>query len=136
MDIEISKLRAIICGAIEPTISLYRKHAVKTILFKIDSNPTVKKSEVDDFLLSIPYFDKTLSYYLMGNGRIGNMDTKPWVNEEWIYNFNKKVSEWAGSKEWLYGELLLIHLPGYCGKKKIFCDRIYLPSLIQIIFCN
>ena len=133
MDISIDRLIGLIKNAIEPTISIHREFSKQITSYNYDNNASIKQTEIDSFLLTIPYFHRTFTYYLLNEGKIGNMHTSPWVSDEWLYNYNKKIHLWANSNDWLYGPLVYIHQPEISIRIKMRKQLIQLPALIQFI---
>jgi len=127
MSTSILKLREIIKETITPTISLHRE-ASGTLDRYGDTEPS--EEEINRLLFSNPYFDRSLCYYLMGEGMIGKIRTNLWVTEGWVREFQKRVEYWAESVAWLEGELILIHFPGFLGRAMVDDDQLKLPRLI------
>jgi hypothetical protein len=127
MSTNIRQLRSIIKKAIAPTILKYRK---TKLLFKSDKITGVTENEVNEFLFCIPYFEKALSYYLLGDGKIANTSTSLFVRASWVKEFKKRVEYWAHSTEWLNNTATPLHHPGYRGRALIDDDPLRLPRLI------
>lgn len=85
---------------------------------------------MDEFLFCIPYLDRALCYYLLGNGKISNTQTCLFVKSSWIREFKKRVELCAQSSEWLNNTATPIHHPGYRGRAMIDDDPLGLPRLI------
>lgn len=119
--------------AIAPTIDLHRQS--RGLLNKRE-NITATEEEVNKFLFSIPYFDRPLCYYLMGDGKVGREETSLWVTSNWITEFSKRVEYWAESFEWLHGELILIHYPGFMGRAMVDDSQLIFPRLIFNVKAN
>ncbi len=127
MNANIVNLREIVRRAIAPTISIHRKPEKTLAKYK---EQVVTEEEIDEFLFSIPYLDRALCYYLLGNGIISNNETSLWVTDNWIQEFERRIQYWAESSEWLKGNLILIHYPGFMGRAMIDDDTLRLPRLI------
>jgi hypothetical protein len=86
----------IIQRKISTTIHLHRKrhpysfNAVYT---------TATAEEVQEFIISIPYFDATLKSFLCSR-----FETQTIISQTWELEFVKKCDLWMQGYEWLYGK--------------------------------
>ena len=90
-------LREIICRKISTTIQLHRTQNPQ--YFKLDASPMATADELQEFILSIPYFDATLKKFLTSN-----FDEQTIISQTWELEFIKKCELWMQSYEWLYGK--------------------------------
>ena len=114
-----------------PTIEAHRRSRGDLALY---GHSSIKDEEINRLLFSIPYFDRPLCYHLMTNGIIDSKNTHLWVTENWLREFRTRVEYWTTSVQWLEGELILIHFPGFMGRAMVDDDQLKLPRLLfQII---
>lgn len=96
------------------SIHLHRKQSPHSLNLALYSKATAQ--ELQEFILSIPYFDAGLKNFLMATG-----EQQTIISQTWELEFVKKCELWLGSYEWLYGKPYFLNevygnnLPG--GKK-------------------
>jgi hypothetical protein len=79
------------------TIHLHRKQNPHSLNLSLFSKATAM--EVQEFILSIPYFDTGLKNFLTSTG-----EQQTIISQTWELEFVKKCELWLGSYEWLYGK--------------------------------
>lgn len=127
------KLRDIIRGEINPNIKLHRQ--MKGFPFLEQQFHFPIEEEVDNFLYSIPYFEKSLSLYIINPTFLDGCSTCLFIKDDWQQEFEENVRKWANSDEWLYDEeLMLRHLHLY-EKEDLFkdCRKLNLPPRIMFV---
>lgn len=85
----------IIRRKISATIHLHRKRHPYS--FNVVGS-SASSGEVQDFILSIPYFDASLKNFLTSRA-----DTQTIISQAWELEFMKKCELWMQGYEWLYG---------------------------------
>lgn len=94
-------LTDIVFRAISETINT-RRVSQKNNLFYLDY-PTPTEEEVADFIQSIPYFDKRLKNFLLGE-----LDENTTIiSQAWETAFIVKCKTWAKSDDWLHVDMML-----------------------------
>jgi hypothetical protein len=79
------------------SIHLHRKqnpHSLNLALY-VKATP----QELQEFILTIPYFDTTLKNFLTATG-----EPQTIISQTWELEFVKKCEMWLGSLEWMYGK--------------------------------
>ena len=61
-------------------------------------NATATPAEVQEFIVSIPYFDASLKGFLTSG-----FETQTIISQTWELEFIKKCELWMQGYEWLYG---------------------------------
>jgi len=79
------------------SIHLHRKQNPHSLNLALYSKATAQ--ELQEFILSIPYFDAGLKNFLMAAG-----EQQTIISQTWELEFVKKCELWLGSYEWLYGK--------------------------------
>lgn len=79
------------------TIHLHRKQNPHSLNLSLYSKATAM--EIQEFILSIPYFDVGLKQFLVAAG-----DRQTIISQTWELEFVKKCDLWLSSYEWLYGK--------------------------------
>jgi len=78
-------------------IHLHRKQNPHSLNLSLYSKSTVQ--EVQEFILSIPYFDAGLKNFLTTT-----VQQQTIISQTWELEFVKKCELWMKSYEWLYGK--------------------------------
>ena len=84
------------------TIHLHRKQNPNSLNLALYSKATAQ--EVQEFILSIPYFDAGLKNFLTAAG-----EQQTIISQRWELEFGKKCELWLGSYEWMYGKPNLLN---------------------------
>lgn len=105
-EVTIEALRTIIFNEINNSIAIHRysrknNEGDNYILPKGD--PT--DEEIDDFICSNVLFDIDLMQRLTDPGLLGFNTIRARANNEWIYEFEQKVRDWANNNSWLSADL-------------------------------
>ncbi len=79
------------------TLPLHRKQNPHSLNLALYSKATPQ--ELQDFILSIPYFDPSLKNFLTATG-----EPQTIISQAWELEFVKKCELWLGSLEWMYGK--------------------------------
>lgn len=79
------------------TIHLHRKQSPNSLNLALYAKAT--ELEVQEFILSIPYFDAGLKNFLTATG-----EQQTIISQTWELEFVKKCELWLGSYEWMYGK--------------------------------
>ena len=87
----------IIGRKISATIQQQRKQ--KPLLLNVASYSAATAAEIQEFVLSIPYFDTKLKNFLMSAG-----EEQTIISQAWELEFIKKCELWLQSYEWMYGK--------------------------------
>lgn len=87
-----------ICRMINTSLQLHR--ASKNRSMYNDEYPTATDEEIIDFIVTIPYFDEQLKYFLLGNVKENTII----ISQSWELEFIKKTISWVQSYEWLEGD--------------------------------
>lgn len=64
------------------------------------THPNATDEEIIDFIVTIPYLDEELKYFLLGN----EMEETIIISQAWEIEFIKKCASWVQSYEWLLGD--------------------------------
>ena len=80
--------------------SLQLHRASKNRSMYNDEHPTATDEEIIDFIVTIPYFDEQLKYFLLGNVKENTII----ISQSWELEFIKKTISWVQSYEWLEGD--------------------------------
>ncbi len=84
------------------TIHLHRKQNPNSLNLALYAKATTQ--EVQDFILSIPYFDAGLKNFLITAG-----EQQTIISQTWELEFVKKCELWLGSYEWMYGKPVIVY---------------------------
>lgn len=79
------------------SIHLHRKQNPHSLNIALYSKATAQ--ELQEFILSIPYFDEGLKHFLTAAG-----EQQTIISQTWELEFVKKCELWLGGYEWLYGK--------------------------------
>jgi len=79
------------------TIHLHRKQNPNSLNLALYAKATAQ--EVQEFILSIPYFDLSLKNFLTSTS-----EQQTIISQTWELEFVKKCELWLGSYEWMYGK--------------------------------
>ena len=79
------------------TIHLHRKQNPHSLNMALYAKAT--QTEINNFICSIPYFDKGLKHFLTATG-----EQQTIISQAWETEFVKKCELWLGSYEWMYGK--------------------------------
>jgi hypothetical protein len=90
-------LTEIIFKKISVTIDKYRES--KQQQFDNEPYPGATDEEVLDFIITIPYFDRKLKDFLLGNLAQNTII----ISQSWENEFIRNALLWAESFEWLHG---------------------------------
>jgi hypothetical protein len=99
-----SYLKNLIFLEISKYIQLHRESKNRSFLYKLYE--FALDQEVDDFILSTPYYSDDLKDYLMRIDDPGILVTNSWVQQ-----FTINTELWAMSDEWLYYDVEYIRDP-------------------------
>ena len=109
-------LTEIIFKKISETIDQHRES--KQHQFDNEPYPGATDEEVLDFIITIPYFDRKLKDFLLGNLSENTII----ISQAWENEFIKNTQLWAESFEWLHGNdyfLSEAHISGI-NKERVF----------------
>lgn len=101
----VNYFRQIIVDEISLTIHLHREFKESVSYFEYYF--PVSDNEVDDFIISTPYYSVQLKEFLRNRLMLGIV-----VHNEWIHLFIKSTCKWAESDEWLYHDVSGTPRPG------------------------
>lgn len=73
------------------------------------ADPAPTEEEIDDFLVCNPLLDGETVSYLTDPGLLGYLGSAESVSDGWLAEFRKNVRSWAGTQEWLAGDLVPYH---------------------------
>ncbi len=79
------------------TLPLHRKQNPHSLNLALYAKATPQ--ELQEFILSIPYFDGSLKNFLTATG-----EPQTIISQAWELEFVKKCELWLGSYEWMYGK--------------------------------
>ena len=79
------------------TIHLHRKQNPHSLNLAMYAKATPQ--ELQEFILSIPYFDASLKNFLTATD-----EPQTIISQAWELEFVKKCALWLGSYEWMYGK--------------------------------
>lgn len=91
-------LENIIYRMINTNIELHRVSKNSSYEYQPGINAT--EEEVIDFIVTIPYFDEDLKYFLLGNIKEETII----ISQSWEIEFIKKCRLWVQSFEWIEGD--------------------------------
>ncbi|MEO6231609.1 MAG: hypothetical protein ABJB11_08560 [Ferruginibacter sp.] len=91
-------LTDIIYRMMDTSIQLHR--ASKGTANYGSTHPHATDEEIIDFIVTIPYLDEELKYFLLGN----EMEETIIISQSWEIEFIKKCASWVQSFEWLMGD--------------------------------
>ncbi len=88
----------IIYRMINTSILLHRQSKNNTAQY--GAYPNATEEETIDFIVTIPYLDVELKYFLLGNVKENIII----ISQAWEIEFIKKCTTWVQSYEWLEGD--------------------------------
>lgn len=94
------KLRQIVGGLISPTIVDFRKSKNRKTT-AVDLETLATDEEIDEFILSNPYFDEELATQLSDEGFLGFEAKEAKIHGDWKDEFVNAITKWMTSYYWL-----------------------------------